>query len=741
LPANAPQGLCPKCLVAMAIGLGHSGAAGEAIAASVENQKSEIKNPRVRYFGDYELLEEIARGGMGIVYKARQVSLNRVVAVKMLLFGRFSSREFVQRFRIEAEAVASLHHPNIVAIHEIGEHEGQHYFSMDYVEGQNLAARARENPLPPELAAEYVRAIAQAIHYAHQHGVLHRDLKPSNILIDALDQPHITDFGLAKRLESASDLTLPGEVLGTPNYVAPEQAAGRNAEIGPTSDVYSLGAILYYSLTGRAPFLSETIQGTLRQVLETDPVAPRLLHPKIPHDLETICLKCLNKEPRGRYPDAAELAEDLARWRAGKPILARPAGQAERIWRWCRRQPALSSLIAAVLTLLVTVAIGSSSMLVMEKRARDNEVRLRRQAQVHQRQAQTEAEKSSKVARFLKDTLEVLPSVARGGNAATFRKILNDRSERVGKEFTNQPDVEVELRLTLAGVYHELGFYQPMEEMARAALSTGRSRLGNRNPAVPRALASIGDALMHLGRLTQSESFCREALDLHLQQVGADQPETVGFLSTLGNVLQRERKLDEAHDAYQRALNITQRAKGENNAEVAGLLDNLELILQSQGRLPEAEVLARQVLAMRQQLFGSEHADVATSLHNLGHVLYLERSLPEAESRYREALAMRRKLFGDEHVAVATSLYSLALVLSAQTNAAAAEPLYREALVMRQKLLGEEHPAVAETLSGLASVLREEGHVDEADARSRQALAISRKAWPNEPEKWLGGNK
>ena len=733
MPANAPQGLCPKCLVAMAIGLGPANAAEPGRGSPIEIQKSEIKNPRVRYFGDYELLEEIARGGMGIVYKARQVSLNRLVAVKMLLFGRFSSREFVQRFRLEAEAVASLRHPNIVAIHEIGEHEGQHYFSMDYVEGRNLAVRAREDPLPPRLAADYVRTIATAIHYAHEHGVLHRDLKPSNVLIDALDQPHVTDFGLAKRLESVSDLTLPGEILGTPNYAAPEQAGGRTAEIGPASDVYSLGAILYYALTARPPFVAETLQETLRQVLDTEPVPPRLLRPGIPRDLETICLKCLNKEPRGRYRDAAQLAGDLERWMAGKPILARPAGYVERVWRWCRREPVLSGLAATVLILLLLVSVGSSIMLLREKAAHDKEERLRLLAQ-------DEAENSRKAAQFLKDSLQDLPSLARG-NATRVQEILKRTSERVGREFTNRPEVEVELRLTLAAVYHELGYYPSTEEMARATLSVSRARLGNRHPAVPRSLAQLGDALMHLGKLEEAERFCREALELHRQQVGSDVLETAGFLSTLGNVLQRERKLDEAENAFQQALTITQSARGETSAEVAGLLDNLALIFQLKGRLGQAEMLSQRVLAMRRQLFGPEHADVATSLHNLAHIFYSEGCLPEAEAMYLDALGMRRKLLGEEHVAVATSMCGLALVLSAESNLGAAEPLYRDALAMRRKLLGEEHPAVAETLNGLAVVLRDEGKVEEAELRAREALAISQKAWPNQPEKWLGGGK
>ncbi|MCZ7641051.1 MAG: serine/threonine-protein kinase [Verrucomicrobia bacterium] len=301
-----------------------------------------------RMFGDYELLEEIARGGMGVVYRARQRSLDRLVAVKMLLFGPHASADLIRRFKTEAVAAGGLHHPNIVAVHEVGLRDGRHYIVMDYVDGPNLAQLVKDRPPPSRQAALYLRTIAEAVHHAHEHGVLHRDLKPSNVLMDARDQPHVTDFGLARRLETDSSLTVTGQVLGSPNFMPPEQVTGTAAKVGRRSDVYGLGATLYHLLTGRPPFQGESLQATLHQVLTAEPVSPRLLNPGVPRDLETLCLKCLEKESARRYATAQELADELGRFLRDEPIQARPVSRPERVWRWARRKPVLALLILLV---------------------------------------------------------------------------------------------------------------------------------------------------------------------------------------------------------------------------------------------------------------------------------------------------------------------------------------------------------------------------------------------------------
>ena len=366
LPDDAPEGNCPACLLALA--LAGAGDDAEPALANAVDAPSDAPSS-VHYFGDYELQGEIARGGMGIVFRARQVSLNRPMALKMILAGQLASGAQVQRFQTEAEAAAKLDHPNIVPIYEIGRHEGKHYYSMKLVEGGSLAQKIeegrgkREEGQSGELsrsAAKLVATVARALHYAHQHGILHRDLKPTNILVDADGQPHITDFGLAKIVESGDDITRTLSLLGTPAYMPPEQAAGHARQLTTAADVYSLGAILYESLTGRPPFGGATALETIRQVVEQQPARPCELNPELDRDLETICLSCLRKEPDARYGSALALAEDLERWLADEPILARPAGPAERLWRWCGRKPAIASLVLTVAVLLIAVAVGST---------------------------------------------------------------------------------------------------------------------------------------------------------------------------------------------------------------------------------------------------------------------------------------------------------------------------------------------------------------------------------------------
>jgi serine/threonine protein kinase/WD40 repeat protein len=309
-----------------------------------------------RVFGHYELLSEIARGGMGVVFLARQAKVNRLVALKMIRSAEFADRDQVQRFYAEAEAAAKLDHPGIVPLFEVGEINGQHFFSLAYVDGPNLNARVKsKGPFSPKQAARLLQMVAVAVQYAHDKGIVHRDIKPHNILLDANEQPRITDFGLAKHVQRPSDLTITGDIIGTPSYMPPEQAAGQSNEVGKAADIYSLGATLYYLLSGRPPFQASSLAETIRQVIEVQPVSLTRLNPEISRDLDTICAKCLRKEPKNRYGSARDLANDLGCWLENKPISARPVGTMEKAFKWIRRQPAVAGLLATAFFFVTVV--------------------------------------------------------------------------------------------------------------------------------------------------------------------------------------------------------------------------------------------------------------------------------------------------------------------------------------------------------------------------------------------------
>ena len=368
--SDVPEGLCPRCVLKSALGNfpdaavaggvdpGRSDTPSAADENGVPNNKNSASVAELLgELGDYELLQEVGRGGQGVVFRARQKSLNRTVALKIISLGQWASKAHLKRFRLEAEAAARLEHPGIVPIHEVGERDGSCYFSMKFVEGGQLDEVARRGPLSIRRAVELIAKVARTVHYAHEHGILHRDIKPGNILLDAKGEPHLTDFGLARLVESESSVTQTLDVLGTPSYMAPEQAVGNNAAVSSATDVYGLGAVLYQLLTGQPPFAGGATYETIKLLLDTEPRQPRLLNPKIDRDLSTICLKCLEKDPKRRYSSALGLAEDLERWLKHEPIAARHVGPLVRVRKWVRRNPSIAVMAAMLLALAVPLGV------------------------------------------------------------------------------------------------------------------------------------------------------------------------------------------------------------------------------------------------------------------------------------------------------------------------------------------------------------------------------------------------
>jgi tetratricopeptide (TPR) repeat protein len=417
----------------------------------------------------------------------------------MILAGQLASAEDVLRFYTEAEAAAQLDHPGIVRIYEVGQRDGQHFFSMSYVAGGSLAASVKDGPLPPREAAALVRMVAEAVAYAHGRGIIHRDLKPANILLDEGGRPQVTDFGLAKRLEADNQLTSTGQVMGTPSYMPPEQAQGRVQEVGPASDVYALGAVLYSLLTGRPPFQAASVVDTLRQVLEQEPVAPRLLNPGVDRDLETICLKCLEKQAGKRYASAQALAEDLRRHAAGEPIVARPVGSAGRLWRWCRRNPRTAAAAAAVTLLLLLVSVGSTWAALA--------IRQERNQKEAERQAAVAAREEADGARKLAQQNETLAAEQADLALETVNTLIFEVQRRLSKDPGLQPLKRQLLRTALDGLQRV------------ASRAGGQSRI---RWSMEDALARMGELSLQFGNSEEAYGYFQRRYEMTRADLDAE---------------------------------------------------------------------------------------------------------------------------------------------------------------------------------------------------------------------------
>jgi formylglycine-generating enzyme required for sulfatase activity len=428
----------------------------------------------------YEVIRELGRGGMGVVYQARHLKLNRLVALKMILAGSHAGAADLARFQTEAEAIARLQHPNIVQIHEVGEHEGKPFFSLEFCGGGSLEKKLNGTPLPAQEAAALMETLARAMQAAHEQHVIHRDLKPANVLLTEDGTPKITDFGLAKKLDEAGQ-TGSGAVMGTPSYMAPEQAGGKAGTTGPACDVYALGAILYELLTGRPPFRAPTPLDTLMQVVSDEPVPPGRLQSRTPKDVETVCLKCLQKDPTKRYASARALAEDLRRFRSGEPVWARPVGRLERAVKWVKRNPVVTALAAAV---VLALAVGTT---VSTLKYLD--------AEQQKQEAQREAAKAARASTYLVSIFKLADAQGQRGTR-TARQILDDAEKDIPEKFADQPALRDQLLQQIGDVYDTITATAPLAMILEAS---GPVQVhATRDPtqrAVPQTLLYTGDRL------------------------------------------------------------------------------------------------------------------------------------------------------------------------------------------------------------------------------------------------------
>jgi eukaryotic-like serine/threonine-protein kinase len=840
-PEDAPEGLCPRCLASQAVTgdtparLGTTAESGpqstetgrsagptdqDSMATRVPTPESIDEAARrtghwstdadlttdgnadsnqlprgstVRYFGDYEIQKELGRGGMGVVYQARQVTLNRPVALKMIKAGVLADHAELQRFQNEAEAVALLDHPGIVPVYEVGEHDGQRYFSMKLVEGGNLADQLASMKDNPRAAATLLAETAEAVHHAHMRGILHRDLKPANILVDTAGHPHVTDFGLAKRVEGDVEMTASGAILGTPAYMSPEQAHGRRGSITTATDVYGLGAILYAMLTGKAPFGGSSVMDTLDAVRTRPPEPPKKFNVHVPRDLETICLKCLEKDPRRRYSSAHELAADLNNWLDSRPITARRVGASERAWLWCKRRPAIAALSAAT---LLAVVVGAAGMFAVQVNANTN----LRSANDSLDKANGEL-KTSNIALVKQRTrsevreAQAIDAVKRFGDVVSKNAELknNPTLETLRKELLKEPlgffeslrtslqadgDTKPESLARLASAAFDLAHLSEQIGNKQDALAAYREsasihqRLANADPSSSKPRRELAHTLYNMsillratGQQAEAIKACETATGIQTelseaQPTSADLREDLansrnalaGLLSDAGKQAEALKLYELARSAFSE-LSLAYPTVSRLRSSHARVCLNIGIIFKDSGKRAEALKYYEEALAIRRQLVDNDpesipyRDELAQSLINFADQQRVAAKRTEALESYASARAILEKLVlispSDTEIQYNLAIScmnvgTLQFEMGKPAEALTALDIARETL---QKLV-DGNPAVIDFRRTLALVcinragaLVASGKNAEAIPFAEEALAIQRKLAAEHPEK------
>jgi serine/threonine protein kinase len=710
-------------------------------------------------FPGHEVIGEIGRGGMGVVYKARDQKLGRFVAIKTIPQGRYATADQRNRFLAEASAIARLHHPNIIAIHAVGEHENRPYLSLEFADGGSLAQRLAEKPMAAREAAGLVETLARAVHAAHLAGIVHRDLKPSNVLLTAEGVPKVSDFGLAKLLDEDSARTLSGQPLGTPSYMAPEQAEGRSKHAGPSADIYALGAILYHALAGRPPFLGESALETLKLVTSTEAVPPRRLRPDVPRDAETICLRCLEKEPRKRYATSLAVADDLRRFLDDRPINARPAGSFERSWRWCRRNPRVAILSVAVVSSLAAGTIVSSVLALRatraERTATQSEAATRQQwvraeseaAKAKQSEAQSRRSESEALAMLGFFQNKVLaaarPKDQEGGLGinATIRDALDAAEPSIEKTFAGQPVVEASIRATLGESYRILG------EPALAIRQMERSRelrgeiADHADPGALDNLNNLASAYIDAGRLSDAISLYLWLLGRIETEFGPDHSLTLQCRNNLGIAYENAGRLPEAIALHEATLKLQEAKLEPEHPDTLISRANLAVAYENVGRLPEAIALHKTTLKMHEAKLGRDHPDTLLSRTSLASALASSGRMLEVIELLEETLRMQEPKIGPHHNHTLVTRTILANAYLAVGRTLEAIELHKTTLEIRESTLGADHPFTLMSRNNLAVAYLDAGRCHEAIPLHEAAVKAREAALgPSHPHSLLSRN-